>query len=116
MQQLSDEIINQTFTQAINLQIGDQTVGAVEEKDELVCQCGSTDFLIADAFELHCSNCGAVYKSTSESEGRFEPLFLCECGSASVENVDGSGLCACTGCGKLYIHVEHNDTFMEVDD
>lgn len=114
MQQLTDEIIKLTFDQAVNLQIGGKIVGESEEPDDLVCQCGCTVFKPIDNFKTMCMGCGALYKSSSETNGRYEPEFLCECGYAAYETEEGTNLVHCKGCGQPFLHIMPADYFERV--
>jgi hypothetical protein len=98
---------------AINLQIGAEVLNE-EENNDLRCSCGETQFNQIKVGELACRVCEAIYK-WDEDKSKYMPWFLCVCGDTKVNfSDDGSNLCSCGMCDKLYMYNKRNDTFIQV--
>lgn len=109
-------IMDDTLSQAINVQLGDAKVNAVEKGRDLQCACGCTDFQPGEKYplEVWCKYCMAKFIFNNEL-GIYEPEFVCECGYMAWDTVDKeSGLSECMHCNAAYIHNATDNTFTRV--
>lgn len=92
-------------TNSINLTIGNM-VNNEQKSTDLVCQCGNDhNFLKGNVYpkEIICGECRAKY-IYSETEHKYMPEFLCECGwAAHTDPSQADGLCFCTRCSEPYM-------------
>lgn len=112
-------LVDGVRSQAINLHIGEEVHNEVEEDDSIKCSCGNNDsFSKGPNYpkDVLCNQCDAKF-IYSEETYRYEPEFLCECGSTQWELLDDiTGLCICKSCSTAYVHNHKDNTFGMVED